>query len=73
MEYDVEIVETLRMTVKVEADSRALALEQVEQDWKDEQYILDASHFTGVTFRLPYTPRAKPHRQNQTKRNGPAR
>jgi hypothetical protein len=25
----------------------------VEKDWKNSKYILDADHFTGVTFTVP--------------------
>lgn len=52
-EYDVVIKETLSMTVTVEADSAAQAREIAERNWKNEDYILDADHFKGVTFTTP--------------------
>ena len=52
-EYDVKIKETLEMTVTVEAESAAQAREIAEQNWKNQDYILDADHFKGVTFTVP--------------------
>ncbi len=53
--YEVTITEKLEMTVSIEASSRAEAEALVERNWNGSQYILDASHFTGATFkaRLP--------------------
>ncbi len=53
--YEVTITEKLEMTVSIEASSRAEAEALVERNWKDSQYILDADHFKGATFkaRLP--------------------
>ena len=48
--YQVQIKETLAMTVNVEAESAAQAREIVERKWNNSDYILDADHFTGVTF-----------------------
>ncbi len=52
-EYQVKIRETLEMTVKVEAESAAQAREIVQRSYKHGECILDASHFTGVTFTVP--------------------
>lgn len=49
--YKVTITETLKMTVDVMADSRLEAEEKVKTAWMDGEYILDAEHFTGVTFK----------------------
>ncbi len=50
-EYEIKITETLGMTVTVEAANAAQAREIAERNWKDGDYILDADHFKGVTFR----------------------
>jgi hypothetical protein len=55
-EYQVKIKETLEMSVTVEARSAAEARAIVEQRYKDSEYILDADHFTGVTFSSPTRP-----------------
>jgi hypothetical protein len=52
-EYQVRIRETLEMTVTVEAANPSQAREIAERNWNDSAYILDASHFKGVTFTLP--------------------
>lgn len=52
-EYQVRIRETLEKTVTVEAESAAQAKEIVERNWGNEDYILDADHFQGVTFSVP--------------------
>lgn len=48
--FKVTITETLRMTVEVEAEDQHEAEQLVSDGWHDSQYILDANHFTGVTF-----------------------
>jgi len=50
-DYKVIITEKLQMEVEVEASNRYEAERLVEQNWKDSEYILDADHFHGVTFR----------------------
>ena len=52
-EYDVRIREVLEMTVTVEATSAEHARAIVERNWKNQEHILDASHFQGVTFTSP--------------------
>lgn len=49
--YDVTITETLQMTVPIEAESRAKAEETAKANWNDSQYILDADHFKGASFK----------------------
>ena len=48
--YEVTITETLQKTVTVEADSRKEAERQVEENWNNSEYILDADSFVGVDF-----------------------
>lgn len=49
--YQVDIVETLKMTVDVEADSREKAECIVNEQWHKSDYVLDADNFTGVEFK----------------------
>ena len=49
--YKVTITEKLEMTVEVEATSRYEAERLVEKQCNDTEYILDADHFKGVTFK----------------------
>ena len=49
-EFDVTIVETLKMKVTVEAESREEAKQAVEDKWYKGDYILDADNFVGVEF-----------------------
>lgn len=48
--YQVEIKETLCMTVEIEAENEQEAEEIVRQAYKNEEYILDSEHFAGVEF-----------------------
>lgn len=50
-EYDVTITETLKMTVTVEAESQLEAEQMVSDNWRNQEYILDADNFTGVAFK----------------------
>lgn len=50
-EYDVTITETLKMTVTVEAESQLEAEQMVSDNWRNQEYILDADNFTGVDFK----------------------
>lgn len=52
-EYAIRITETLAKTVIVEAENAAQARDIAERNWKNEEYILDADHFQGVTFTIP--------------------
>ena len=52
-EYKVQIRELLEMTVTVEAESALQARALVEKGHKNSEYILDASHYKGVTFTVP--------------------
>lgn len=51
-EYEVLIVEHLKMKVPVLAASWAEAKEKAEAAWKEGDYVLDASHFAGVSFTM---------------------
>jgi len=48
--YQVEIKETLCMTVEIEAKNVQQAEEKVRQVYSNEEYILDPEHFAGVEF-----------------------
>lgn len=48
--YQVEITETLRMTINIEASSAEHAEEMVRKAYGNSDYILDADHFAGVEF-----------------------
>ena len=50
-EYDVTITETLKMTVTMEAESQLEAEQMVSDNWRNQEYILDADNFTGVDFK----------------------
>jgi len=50
-EYEVEITETLQMTVTVEANSAAEAERLVKAAYDNSEYILDADHFMGADIR----------------------
>lgn len=65
--YNVEITETLQMTVKIEAESALEAEETVQKEYKNEDYILGAEHFVGVSFR---TRAAGRENGSPTKRRG---
>ncbi|WP_418790377.1 DpnD/PcfM family protein [Phosphitispora sp. TUW77] len=48
--YQVEIKETLCMTVEIEAENAQQAEAMVREAYSNEEYILDAEHFAGVEF-----------------------
>jgi hypothetical protein len=48
--YQVEIKETLCMTIEIEAENEHQAEEMVWQAYNNQEYILDAQHFAGVEF-----------------------
>lgn len=48
--YQVEIKETLCMTIEIEAENEQQAEEKIRQAYGNQEYILDAEHFTGVEF-----------------------
>lgn len=48
--YQVKIKETLCMTIEVEAENAQLAEAMVQEAYKNEEFVLDAEHFTGVEF-----------------------
>lgn len=49
-EYDVTIIETLKKTVTVEAESQWEAEQLVNDRWHNSEYILDADDFQEVQF-----------------------
>lgn len=49
--YKVEIMETLRHVVEVEAETQQQAEQIVDNRWKHGEYILDADNFAGVEFK----------------------
>ncbi|OPY60486.1 MAG: hypothetical protein A4E56_02655 [Pelotomaculum sp. PtaU1.Bin065] len=48
--YQVEIKETLCMTVEIEAENAQQAEAMVRQAYSNEEYILDSEHFASVEF-----------------------
>ncbi|GHU79381.1 hypothetical protein FACS1894191_2050 [Clostridia bacterium] len=48
--FQVEITETLQMTVEVEAKDAAAAEAMVRAEYKKGDYILEAEHLTGLDF-----------------------
>lgn len=48
--YQVEITETLKMRVNIEADSPEEAEEIANRNWCNSEYILDAECFEGADF-----------------------
>lgn len=57
--YEVTITETLQKTVTVEADSREETERQVEENWNNSKYILDADSFVGVDFAVKTNERSR--------------
>lgn len=49
-EFTINIKETLEKQVTVEAETLDEAICQVERNWKNGDYILDADNFTGAEF-----------------------
>jgi polyisoprenoid-binding protein YceI len=49
--HKVTITETLSLEVEIQASSRTEAEQIAERNWKNSDYILDASHFKGATFK----------------------
>ena len=57
--YEVTITETLQKTVTVEADSREETERQVEENWNNSKYILDADSFVGGDFAVRTNERSR--------------
>lgn len=53
-DYNVEITETLQMSVSVKADSEEEAIALVERNYYNQDNILDADNYTGVEFSIDY-------------------
>lgn len=49
--YEIEIEEVLQKVVKVKADSLDEAIDKVEEEYRNEKYVLDYNDFKGVGFR----------------------
>jgi len=49
--YKVEITETLKRTVEIEAENSDEAEEIAQCNWRNSEYILDADNFSGVDFK----------------------
>ena len=50
MKYEVTITETLQKKVTVTAADPCGAEEIVQDEWDNQEHILDADHFKGVRF-----------------------
>ncbi|OGO91736.1 MAG: hypothetical protein A2Y17_13320 [Clostridiales bacterium GWF2_38_85] len=57
--FNVTITETLQLEIPVEANSRTEAEHQAERRWRDSEFILDADHFKGVTFKADMPQRGR--------------
>lgn len=56
---EVTTTDTLQKTVEVEANSREEAERQVEKNWNNSEYILDADSFVGVDFSVRINERSR--------------
>ena len=50
--YNVEITETLRRTVTVEAHDYDDAIDKVRNAWRNSEYVLDADDFLKAGFEI---------------------
>ena len=50
--YEVEITETLRRTVTVEARDYDEAISKVREAWRQSEYVLDADDFLEAGFEI---------------------
>lgn len=50
MEYEVEVIETLKRQKVIEADSLNQALEKLQEEYKNCNIILNENDFVGVEF-----------------------
>lgn len=48
--YQVEINETLSMTIEIQAENAQQAEELIREAYSNQEYILDAENFTDVDF-----------------------
>jgi hypothetical protein len=58
-EFDVEITETLQMTVRVKATGREEAEQLVKAQYHDSEHILDADNLTDVEFEASPVERSR--------------
>jgi hypothetical protein len=57
--YKVIVTEILQIEVEIEAPNRYEAERIAERNWKDSEYVLDAGHFKGVSFKAESPQRGK--------------
>lgn len=50
--YQVEITETLQRVVEVEAESEEEAIETIEEQYRDEEIVLDYNDFMGCEIDI---------------------
>ena len=50
--YEVEITETLRRTVTVDAHDYDEAIDKVREAWRRSEYVLDADDFLEAGFEI---------------------
>lgn len=50
--YKIEITETLKRVIEVEADSIESAVEKVQQQYDNEEIVLDSDDFNGMEITL---------------------
>ena len=50
--YNVEITETLRRTVTIEAHDYDEAIDKVREAWKKSEFVLDADDFLEAGFEV---------------------
>ena len=50
--YEVEITETLRRTVTVEARNYDEAISKIREAWRRSEYVLDADDFLEAGFEI---------------------
>lgn len=53
--YDIEVEEVLRRVISQEAENIEDAINQVEEQYNDEQIVLDSSDFVEVSFNNLYS------------------
>jgi len=61
-EFDVTITETFKRTVTVTARDQCEAEEIVSENWNNDEYLIDAEHFTGADFEAAPVKRELPAR-----------
>jgi len=57
--FNVTITEKLQITVEVEANYLHEAEHLAKKNWENGDYLIDAEHFKGVTFRAENPKRSR--------------